>query len=384
MPFLSIFFAFLRLGCVSFGGPIAHLGYYHRVFVLERRWLSEAQFAQMVAIAQFLPGPASCQTNFLIGWQRAGSVLGGLAAFTGFVLPSALIMLSLALSSQYWIDAEHLGGLFQGLKIAAVVIIVQALWGMSARLCPDLWRRLLTLAVLLVQLFWPGLTGQLVCLLLAALTGLCCAHRLPAQTATEVLRLPQPQGLGAASLLLFVLLLIVLPLAQHNPLLQVADSFYRSGALVFGGGHVVLPLLQNELVASGRLDLEQFLLGYASAQALPGPLFTLAGFLGSLEAGLAGGLVALAAIFLPGFLLLIAVLPVWQRLQSLRPARGILAGINAAVVGFLAAALAGPVSQSALLGGLHLLLAALGAGLLWRWGLKALLPGLAAAGALLF
>lgn len=381
-PLWSIFSCFLRLGCYSFGGPIAHLGYYHRAFVQERHWLKESEFSQMVAIAQFLPGPTSCQTNFMIGWHRAG-VVGGVAAFCGFVLPSALLMLLLAGSSQYWLEFPGVSGVLQGLKIAALVIIFQALWGMSERLCPDRWRQSLALLVLMAQLYNPGLATQMLSLIAAGACGLLLAKRLPAHSEDTPLRLTQPRGLALTCLALFLVLLALLPLlSNHNPLFQVIDSFYRSGALVFGGGHVVLPLLQTELVASGRLSLDQFLLGYASAQALPGPLFTLAGFLGVLESGLLGGVLALIAIFLPGLLLLIALLPSWNRLQAHPVARGLLAGVNAAVVGLLASALAGPVTLSAIQNSQHLLLAICAALLLWRWGLKALLPGLALAGAL--
>ncbi|WP_313079440.1 chromate efflux transporter [Pulveribacter sp.] len=344
---------FLRLGLTSFGGPVAHLGYFRAEFVVRRRWLDEAAYADLVALCQFLPGPASSQVGMALGLRQAGAA-GALAAWVGFTLPSALAMallgLGLAAGAGWWPS-----GVLHGLKVAAVAVVAQAVWGMARSLCrgPVRWS-LMALACALA-LRWPGVAGQMGALLLAAAAGLALWGRgADAPAAQE----QGPDGHRAAGALLlgaFAALLVVLPLAAHawpQGWLVLADAFYRAGALVFGGGHVVLPLLQAEVVATGWVDEDDFLAGYGLAQAVPGPLFTLAAFLGAVArhgaGGLWGAVVCLVAIFLPAFLLVAGALPWWERWRRLARVRAALAGVNAAVVGLLLAALCGPVWGSAI------------------------------------
>ena len=359
-----------RLGLTSFGGPVAHLGYFRREYVVRRRWLDEQTYADVVALCQFLPGPASSQVGIAVGILRAG-LAGGLAAWLGFTLPSALLLAAFAL----WIRGLDLSGAgwLLGLKIAAVAVVAQAVWGMARALCPDRERATIALLAALVVTAWPGAWGQVLVILAAGVVGL----RLPGgaeTTAAPVVRVPFGRGLGAAALVLFFALLLVLPLARYvtgSHVVAVVDAFYRSGALVFGGGHVVLPLLQAEVVPPGWVSREQFLAGYGAAQAVPGPLFTLSAYLGAVmqpaPTGWAGAALALAAIFLPAFLLVIGTLPFWDALRA-RPAfRAALRGINAAVVGLLLAALYDPVWTGAILAPADFALALVAFGLLALW-----------------
>jgi chromate transporter len=346
-PLTEVAGAFLKLGLVSFGGPVAHLGYFQKEFVARRGWLDDAAFADVVALCQFLPGPASSQVAFALGMRRAG-LAGALLASLCFMLPSAAAMILFAYGVASWGDLRHAGWL-RGLKLAAVAVVAQAVWRMAARLCPDTPRRIGAAAAAAAALLLPGALIPVGIILASALAGwLFLRVDRPAPG-------PAP-GLGrahfwaASSLILFALLLGLLPMAARlradKPLLMF-DSFYRAGALVFGGGHVVLPLLRAEVVPRGWIGDDAFLAGYGAAQALPGPLFTFAGYLGTLiQSGAhpwTGGLLALVAIFLPGWLLVGGALPFWNLLRRKPWAQGALGGANAAVVGLLLAALYRPL-----------------------------------------
>lgn len=341
----EVFAAFLGLGLTSFGGPIAHLGYYRRQLVERRGWVDDDQYAQLVALAQFLPGPASSQVGFSLGLLRAGWA-GALAAFVAFSLPSALLMLAFAallpVLSGPWAAAG-----VSGLKLVALAVVAHGVVGMARRLCPDLQRAAIALVTVVAVLLAASVRLQLLVILAAALAGLVlCRHLAP--VAARDLPLAHGPRIGMALLGVFALGLALLPLAAATGgLAAVAAAFYRAGALVFGGGHVVLPLLQEGVVAPGWIGADEFLAGYGAAQALPGPLFTLSVFLGARLPGADGGLtgagVALAAIFLPGFLLMAGALPLWRALAQRPAATRAIAGVNAAVVGLLAAALYDPL-----------------------------------------
>ena len=349
----DVLFVFLRLGLTSFGGPIAHLGYFREEFVVRRGWLDEREYADLVALCQFLPGPASSQVGMALGYLRAGYG-GALAAWLGFTLPSAVAMILFALGLTHYAQAVP-AGVLHGLKVAAVAVVAQAVWGMARTLCPDARRvTLMTVAACCVALA-PLAWVQVAVIAAAGVAGLAL---LPGR------ELPPPEPLpiavrrrtGLFWLALFAALLMVLPLLAHltaNPTLTLVDAFYRAGALVFGGGHVVLPLLQAETVPRGWVDAQTFLAGYGAAQAVPGPLFTFAAFLGAVReippAGWTGGLLALTAIFLPSFFLILGALPFWAKWRHLRHTQAALAGVNAAVVGLLLAALYQPVWTSAIL-----------------------------------
>jgi len=359
----EIFLVFLRLGLTAFGGPIAHLGYFREEFVRRRAWLSDAAYADLVALCQFLPGPASSQVGLALGLQRAG-YRGALAAWCGFTLPSAILLILFAIGLVEF--GEDLpGGLIAGLKIVAVAIVAQAVWGMSRSLCPDWPRRLLALAAAALALMLPSVWSQIGVIACAGLIGL--GLTLPAGSAAdEKLAAGISRRAGLGWLALFFALLAGLPvLTQAFPghALAMVDAFYRAGALVFGGGHVVLPLLQAEIVGQGWVEPELFVAGYGVTQAVPGPLFTFAAFLGAAGTltpnGWAGGMLALAAIFLPAFLLVAGALPFWDELRANARARAALAGVNAAVVGILLAALYDPLWTSAIHGPTELLLAGL-------------------------
>lgn len=342
-PLPEIASAFLRLGLTSFGGPIAHLGYYRAELVQRRRWISDDAYAEILALSQFLPGPASSQTAFALGWQRGGFA-GALTAVTAFTLPSAIAMILLAAMVGAAPPQSGLaGGLIAGLKITAVAVVAHAVLGMARNLAPEGPRAGIAVAALaLIALTPPGSLAQIAAILLG--TGLGFALRVAPpsdKTATAPLRAPSRRN-GAACLIIFALLLVGLPLiAGGGVLAQIADVFYRAGALVFGGGHVVLPLLQSG--TDGMVSDSSFLAGYGAAQAMPGPIFTFAGWLGQVAGGIPGALVGLIAIFLPGFLLMAGALPFWAALSRLPSARHAMAGANAAVVGILGHALYDPV-----------------------------------------
>ncbi|MCC5986319.1 MAG: chromate efflux transporter [Pararhodobacter sp.] len=345
----EVFGAFLKLGLTSFGGPIAHLGYFRDELVVRRKWLSDAAYADLVALCQFLPGPASSQVGFALGMMRAGWG-GALAAFVAFTLPSALVLLVFAMTAANIAGPVGTGAL-NGLKIVAVAIIAQAVWGMAKNLCPDRERASIALLAVVVLAFAPGAFGMVAAIGLGALAGLAIG-RGEAAAGGEAVAMPVSRLVAVGSLATFFALLVLLPLlAGQAQTLAVIDSFFRAGALVFGGGHVVLPLLQAEVVATGWVSADDFLAGYGAAQAVPGPLFTFAAYLGAVLGpapnGLAGAALALMAIFLPGFLLLVGVLPFWERFRAMARAQSLMQGANAAVVGILGAALYSPVFSSA-------------------------------------
>ena len=344
---------FLKLGLTSFGGPVAHLGYFHTEVVERRRWLDERAYVDLVALCQFLPGPASSQVGIGTGLLRAG-VPGAFAAWIGFTLPSALAMVLFAYGLGTLQGALGTGWL-HGLKIAAVAVVAQAVWGMARALCPDRPRATLAVAAAVVVLLVPSVWGQIGAIAAGALVGLVALHEAASPTGST-LHVPIGRGFALVCLALFVALLAGLPLlaaALPSQPLALVDSFYRSGALVFGGGHVVLPLLQAEVVPRGWVTNDAFLAGYGAAQAVPGPLFTFAAYLGAVMGpspnGWVGGALCLVAVFLPSFLLVFGALPFWAALRSAPRAQAALRGINAAVVGLLLAALYRPVWTSAIM-----------------------------------
>ena len=346
----EVFVAFLKLGLTSFGGPIAHIGYFRDELVTRRGWLSDRAYADLVALCQFLPGPASSQVGFALGLMRAGW-LGALAAFTAFTLPSALILLVFAMTASRIAGPVGTGAL-DGLKIVAVAIVAQAVWGMAKSLCPDRERAGIAVGAVAVLAFVPGAFGMVGAIVLGGLAGLILGRGDAAPTESPV-AMPVRRWQAGIALGVFGMLLFLLPLvAGAAQTLALIDGFYRAGALVFGGGHVVLPLLQAETVAPGWVTPEAFLAGYGAAQAVPGPLFTFAAYLGAVLGpepnGVAGGTIALLALFLPGFLLLVGVLPFWDRLRGMASAQSAMQGANAAVVGILGAALYSPVFTSAI------------------------------------
>jgi len=348
----AVLLVFLRLGLTSFGGPVAHLGYFRQEFVARRRWLSEQSYGDLVALCQFLPGPASSQVAMAIGLSRAGYP-GALAAWAGFTLPSAAALVLFAIGVARQAPAMS-DGLLHGLVVVAVAVVAQAVWGMARILCPDRLRLTIMAIATCVVLAFPSAWGQIGVLVVAAIAGLALFE--PHQAAAhEPLPMAVGQRAGIVWLALFFALLLGLPaLARLLPsqTLALVDAFYRSGSLVFGGGHVVLPLLQTEVVPTGWVSNESFLAGYGAAQAVPGPLFSFAAFLGAsmrLEpSGWVGAAVCLLAIFAPSFFLVAGALPFWERLRRNRRMQAALAGINAAVVGLLLAAFYHPVWTSAI------------------------------------
>ncbi|WP_442967573.1 chromate efflux transporter [Rhizobium sp. BR 362] len=346
----EVFGAFLKLGLTSFGGPIAHLGYFRDELVARRKWIDEKGYADLIALCQFLPGPASSQVGFAMGLLRAGP-LGALAAWSAFTLPSALILFIFATAAAA-LDNPLGQGLLHGLKLVAVAVVAQAVWGMAKSLTPDRPRAGIALAAIFVVTF-GGTLGQLAAIVLGAVSGLALCRGAAVEHKPS-LSFGISRSAGLTCLLVFLLLLLGLPLvvsALDWQGLRLFDAFYRSGALVFGGGHVVLPLLQAEVVRPGWISENAFLAGYGVAQAVPGPLFTFSAYLGAALVpsphGLAGAAIALLAIFLPGFLLLVGTLPFWDRLSAYPRAQAAMRGANAAVVGVLGAALYNPVWTSA-------------------------------------
>ena len=341
----EVFAVFLKLGLTSFGGPIAHLGYFRDELVTRRKWLSEQAYGDLVALCQFLPGPASSQTGFALGLMRAGW-LGALAAFAAFTLPSALALIIFAYTATS-ISGPLGAGALNGLKLVAVAIVAQAVWGMARNLCPDRERATIAVAAVAVLAFVPGPFNMIAAIAAGALAGVILGRGNGSSESGHV-TVAVPGSVAVAALLIFASLLVILPLlAEQSQVIAVFDGFYRAGALVFGGGHVVLPLLEAEVVEPGWVTQSQFLAGYGAAQAVPGPLFTFAAYLGAtLEPaphGIAGAFIALLAVFLPGFLILIGVLPFWDRFRRMGWTQSLMQGANAAVVGILGAALYSPV-----------------------------------------
>jgi len=344
---LEVLAVSFRLGLTSFGGPVAHLAYFHEEYVQRRKWMDERSYADLVALCQFLPGPASSQVGMGIGIVRAG-LLGGVLAWLGFTLPSviALLCFALLLQSGGLIDA----GLLHGLKLVAVAIVAQAVLTMGQKLAPDRLRATIAVTAAAMVLMWQSAVTQILVILLAAVAGLLFIRRSSEEQPSNF-SIAISRRLAIGCLLLFVGLLIALPFASHAMdwgWLSLFDSFYRVGSLVFGGGHVVLPLLQDEIVGTGAYGIneEVFLAGYGAVQAVPGPLFTISAYLGWFANGLLGLFIATIAIFLPSFLLVIGVLPFWSELRRQRAVQTALGGVNAAVVGILLAALYDPIWRS--------------------------------------
>lgn len=349
---LEVFLVFLKLGLTSFGGPIAHLGYFREEIVARRKWIDDKTYSDLVALCQFLPGPASSQVGIALGLSRAGW-LGGLSAWIGFTLPSAAALIAFGYGLNTFVGLGN-SGVIHGLKVAAVAVVAQAVWGMARTLCPDTQRVCLTLLAVVLSLFLPTAYGQIIAIALTAGLGILLVKPSSAQlVSNHYFRVGKAAGIVA--LIFFFGLLFLLPIASEvlrNDSLMLAERFIRSGALVFGGGHVVLPLLQSAVVTPNWVDASDFLAGYGAAQAVPGPLFTFAAFLGTVSkigpGGWVGGLLCLIAIFVPAALLIIGALPFWSELRERTTLQSAMAGANAGVVGVLAAALYDPVWTTAI------------------------------------
>ena len=372
---LDVFMAFLKLGLTAFGGPVAHIGYFHKDFVERRQWLSEQQFAQLLGLCQLLPGPASSQLGFCLGLMRAGW-LGAVAAFVAFTLPSVLLLIGFAailpqLSNTTGQAALH------GLKIVAFAIVADAVIGMYSKLCPDRRRAGMAILSAVVVLFLGNVWGQLIVIVAGGIAGfwLCNSQN----DAGQSLQVRYGKKTGATLLAVFLGLFFMLPViaGMNGGILLLADTFFRAGALVFGGGHVVLPLLESAVVSPEALTREAFLAGYGASQAIPGPLFSIAAYIGALMVPAEyigfGAAVAIIFIFLPGFLLVAGILPFWGHLGRLTSVNNIFAGINAAVVGLLGAALYNPVFTSAITGSVDMAIGLVAIAALRVWHLPPLL-----------
>ncbi|PYZ91949.1 ChrA protein [Salipaludibacillus keqinensis] len=337
-----------RLGLTSFGGPVAHLGYFHEEYVRRRKWMDEQSYADLVALCQFLPGPASSQVGIGIGVMRAG-VIGGVVSFIGFTLPSVLALIVFAIALQSFGVSE--AGWINGLKIVAVAVVAHAILGMAKNLTPDVQRKTLALFAVVCTLLWQTPFTQVSVIILAGILGYILFRQQTSDASSSTFRFPLSKRFAVVCLSLFFGLLVTLPILREITSLHwvaMVDSFYRSGSLVFGGGHVVLPLLEREFVPTGWLTEEQFLAGYGAAQAVPGPLFTFAAYIGAVINGWQGGLLATFAIFLPAFLLILGTLPFWNVLRQNRHMKAALMGVNAAVVGILISALYHPIWTSSI------------------------------------
>jgi chromate transporter len=349
---LEVLLAFAKLGVSCFGGPIAHIGYFREEFVIRRRWIDEPAFADLVALCQFLPGPASSQVGFSIGLMRGG-YLGALAAWTAFTLPSAVLLVLFAYGANT-LQGPIGAGFLHGLKLVAVAIVAQAVWGMARTLCPDRERASIAVIAMLIILLSSSSVAQIGAIALGGIAGLWLCRAAPPEAKVEGhMSVPVSRPMGLLALAAFFLLLGVLPLLDslsHSQGLALFNAFYRSGALVFGGGHVVLPLLREATVTPGWVSDDAFIAGYGAAQAVPGPLFTFAAYLGAIMKsppnGIAGAVISLFAIFLPGILVLMGTLPFWETFRQRSDAQSIMRGVNAAVVGLLGAALYNPVWTS--------------------------------------
>lgn len=367
---LEILVISTRLGFSSFGGPIAHLGYFHHEYIRRRKWMDEQSYADLIALCQFLPGPASSQVGIGIGVMRAG-VLGGIVSFLGFTLPSVIALILFALIIQ-GLDISDAGWI-HGLKIVAVAVVAHAILGMAQKLAPDLKRKALALFALVGTLLWQTAYTQVGVIVIAAITGFILYKKHTENDAeAKKIHFPIFRRIGVICLSLFFGLLFLLPIFREVTSLNwiaMFDSFYRSGSLVFGGGHVVLPLLEREFVPTGWLSEEAFLAGYGAAQAVPGPLFTFAAYLGAIINGWQGGLVATIAIFLPAFLLILGTLPFWDSLRRNPKIKGALMGVNAAVVGILISAFYNPIWTSSILAPIDFTFAAILFSMLVYWKL---------------
>ncbi len=352
----SLFFIFLKLGCTSFGGPVAHLGYFHREFVQQRKWFSEAEYTELLALCHFLPGPASSQVGMAIGYRQSG-LLGSLIAFIGFTLPSVVLMIVAALllhssvfqssGTQASTWSEALNGVLHAMKLLAVAVVADAVWGMAKKICVTRLTLAITLCTAVAMLLVPGLVSQLTVIFIAGAVG---AFFMQQKTTTvQPLVKKTPRLLSPLFIVMYLGLLFVLPwISNLSETLQIVDTFYRAGGLVFGGGHVVLPMLQAEPLIQNSISQDQFLTAYSFAQAVPGPMFTIASYLGAAYQGnWVDGVLATFAIFLPGWLIVIATLSIWPKLKRYRHLSGAMQGVVAATVGLLGAALYQPVFSSA-------------------------------------
>jgi chromate transporter len=349
---LEVLAVYTRLGLSCFGGPIAHIGYFRDEFVVRRRWLDEQSYADLVALCQFLPGPASSQVGFSIGLMRAG-YLGGLAAWTGFTLPSAIALVLFAYGASA-LGGPTGAGLLHGLRLVAVAIVAQAVWGMARTLAPDRERASIAAAAALIILISSASLAQIAAILLGGIAGRWLCRAAPPPSTGHV-SVPVSRAVGLAALAAFFLLLAGLPVLRvliPSEGTALFDAFYRSGALVFGGGHVVLPLLREAFVTPGWVSDDTFLAGYGAAQSVPGPLFTFAAYLGTVVSvsphGISSAVLGVIAIFLPGMLVLVGTLPFWETFRKRADAQAIMRGVNAAVVGLLGAALYSPVWTSSI------------------------------------
>lgn len=365
---LEILFVSTRLGLTSFGGPIAHLGYFHEEYIRRRKWMDEKSYADLVALCQFLPGPASSQVGIGIGVMRAG-VLGGIISFLGFTMPSVIALIIFAVIVRGF-NVEDAGWI-HGLKVVAVAVVAHAILGMAKTLAPDLKRKAIVLFALVSSLLWQTAITQVGIIVLTAFMGYLI-YKQHSDTGNVPIHFPISKRFGIICLSLFFGLLLLLPIIRETTSISwiaMFDSFYRSGSLVFGGGHVVLPLLEREFVPKGWLSEEAILAGYGVAQAVPGPLFTFAAYIGAVINGWGGGLVATVAIFLPAFLLILGTLPFWDHLRRNPKIKGALMGINAAVVGILIAAFYQPIWTSSILSPVDFAFAAILFSMLVYWKL---------------
>jgi chromate transporter len=372
----EVFNTFLKLGLTSFGGPIAHLGYFRKELIEKQHWLSESQFSQLLAICQFLPGPASSQLGFALGLLRAGW-LGALAAFLAFTLPSALLLVGFA--SILPLFSGTIGtAVIHGLKLVAFAVVADAVWGMSKRLCPDMIRRMIAILATITLLLMSSAWSQILVVMAGAVAGMIYC-RVPVAENKVPVHVRYGKKLGVILLSIFLILLAVaLLVPNQSGLYVIGQAFYRAGALVFGGGHVVLPLLQDSVVTTGLVSNERFLAGYGAAQAIPGPMFAFSAYLGAImpspeHISFVGATVAMLFMFLPGFLLVSAVLPMWQNISHNPTAIKAISGINAAVVGLLAAALYNPILISGVTNVVDLIVGLIALSLLTIWRLSPLL-----------
>lgn len=370
---VEILLVAFRLGLTSFGGPIAHIGYFRDEYVERRGWLSEGRYADLVALCHFLPGPASSQLGIAVGITRGG-ILGGFAAWLGFTLPSAVALILFAYGVTEFEEGVFSGDWLRGLKIVAAAVVAQALWGMGRSLAPDRMRATIAIVSASVLLLWQGSFVFVLVIVFAGAIGWRLLRQEGSDGRSDAMTVPINRYVAIVSLGFFFLLLAGLPLVRQlvdSLWLDLFDGFFRSGSLVFGGGHVVLPLLQAEVVPTGWVTNDEFIAGYGTAQAVPGPLFTFSAYLGSVIEGFPakwmGGLFALCAVFLPSFLLVIGILPFWGSLSARAGFRAALSGINAAVVGFVAAALYDPIWITAVLSPLDFALGMVAFGLLVFW-----------------
>ena len=365
----EIFFVALKLGCTSFGGPTAHLGYFQQEYVQKRKWLSAHDYGQLVMLSQFLPGPASSQVGMGVGLLRGG-VVGSFLSFLGFTLPSVLILILFAYFSKY---TEFKMDWIHGLKLVAVAIVAHAIFDMGKKLLSTKWHWLIALLTLITVLTWLNPLAQIVAILIAACLGFQLLKKSDEGNTSKLVHIPISKTTGIVLLVLFFVLLLGLPLLAalwHHEWISMIEKFYLAGALVFGGGHVVLPLLETQFVQSGQISTSDFLAGYGMTQAVPGPLFTFAAYIGMVIAGVPGAIIATFAIFLPAFLLVVGALPFWISLSRITRLRGAMAGANAAVVGILAAAFVHPIVTQTIISTLDIFIVAVFLWCLIRWKIQ--------------